>query len=113
MYYSAVLHTTYPFFLHEVAFLFQSGISASSSTSGSTYINKVVGEMKYKVRADWFFTVDKAVQLKRNTESLPVTGESCFSFSFSLDCNLCKLQMGAQLNIILLGFIVGGHGRGI
>jgi hypothetical protein len=60
------------------------------------YIHKVGGEMKCKERADWFFTVDNAVQLKRNTGSLPVTGESCFSFSFSLDCNLCKLQMGTQ-----------------
>jgi hypothetical protein len=60
------------------------------------YINKVGGEMKYKERADWFFTVDNAVQLKRNTENLPMTGESCVSFSFSLDCNLCTLQMGTQ-----------------
>jgi hypothetical protein len=70
------------------------------------YINKVGGEMNHKEKADWVFIVDNAVQFKRNTKSVPMTGEGYFSFSFSLDCNICKLQMGTQYNILLLGYIV-------
>jgi hypothetical protein len=60
------------------------------------YYNKVGGEIKCKERADLFFIADNALQLKRNTEALLKTGEGCFSFSFSLDCNVCKVQLGTQ-----------------